>query len=70
MSNQPEHTLRWRKSSFSANGGANCVEVARVDDEIAVRNSNDPDGPVLRFTGSELAAFVAGCGAGEFDDLT
>jgi hypothetical protein len=38
----------WRKSSYSGNGGGNCVEVA-ADGALAVRDSNDPDGPVLRF---------------------
>jgi hypothetical protein len=44
-----------------------CVEVAFIGDEVAVRDSKDPDGPVLRFTGAEWAAFVAGVKAGWFD---
>lgn len=32
-----------------------------------VRDGGDPDGPVLRFTDGEWAAFVAGVNAGEFD---
>ncbi|WP_141980478.1 DUF397 domain-containing protein [Saccharothrix saharensis] len=38
--------VRWRKSSRSSSQ-ANCVEVARVDDRTAVRDSKNPDGPVL-----------------------
>ncbi|MEM8923274.1 MAG: DUF397 domain-containing protein [Actinomycetota bacterium] len=60
--------LAWRKSSFSG-GGGDCVEVAPVGDEIAVRNSKRPDGGTLRFTRTEMAAFVAGSKSGEFDDL-
>lgn len=52
-------------------GGGNCVEVAALDDDhIAVRNSNHPDrGPML-FTPTEMSAWIQGCQAGEFDDLT
>jgi hypothetical protein len=39
---------RWRKSSHSGNGGADCVEVARnLAHTVAVRDSKDPRGPVL-----------------------
>lgn len=40
--------LRWRKSSYSGNGGGNCVEVA-ADGRILVRDSQDRAGTVLRF---------------------
>ena len=43
------------------------VEVAFVDDLIGMRNSADPDGPVLVFTQAEWDAFVAGAQDGEFD---
>jgi Domain of unknown function (DUF397) len=58
--------LRWVRSSLSfANG--DCVEVARLPDgRVAVRDSKDPAGPVLRFTPSEWAAFLAGVHNGEF----
>ncbi|WP_239377608.1 MULTISPECIES: DUF397 domain-containing protein [unclassified Frankia] len=56
----------WRKSSYSATQ-TNCVEVARTSEIIAVRDSKDPTGPVLVFTPSEWAAFVAGVSDGEFD---
>jgi hypothetical protein len=56
---------RWCKSSKSEHGA--CVEVSFSDDEVAVRNSRDPDGPVLHFTPHEWDAFVAGALAREFD---
>lgn len=59
--------LTWVKSSFSfANG--NCVEVASLPGGgTGVRDSKDTDGPVLRFTPGEWAAFLDGAKAGEFD---
>ncbi|AYY12602.1 DUF397 domain-containing protein [Actinobacteria bacterium YIM 96077] len=57
----------WRKSTRSGAQG-NCVELAQLPTgTIALRNSHDPDGPALIFTHDELAAFVAGAKAGEFD---
>jgi hypothetical protein len=56
----------WRKSARSGSNG--CVEVAGLPDGwVAVRDSKHPDGPVLRFTPVEWAAFLAGVRNGEFD---
>jgi hypothetical protein len=58
----------WRKSSYSGNGGGNCVEVASLaGGMVAVRDSKDPDGPKLVFTPAEWEAFTAGVRDGEFD---
>jgi hypothetical protein len=60
--------LRWRKSSFSGNGGASCVEVADHDGMILVRDTKDHGrGPVHRYTPDWWRAFVAGVRNGEFD---
>ena len=61
-------TPTWRKSSFSS-GQQSCVEVADTASAIWVRDSKHPDDGHLAFTRSELAAFIAGVKAGEFDDL-
>ncbi|MDG4793041.1 MULTISPECIES: DUF397 domain-containing protein [Micromonospora] len=58
----------WRKSTRTQQSGQ-CVEVARVGEVIGVRDSKDPDGPVLAFTTGEFAAFLDGAAKGEFDDL-
>ena len=58
----------WRKSSWSAGNGGDCVEVARnLPGAVAVRDSKDPGGPKLVFTPDEWRAFTAGVTAGEFD---
>ena len=58
----------WKKSSRSnGNGGNNCVEIAFLDNIVAVRHSKNPTGPALIFTPSEWDAFVAGTKNGEFD---
>jgi hypothetical protein len=58
---------RWVKSSRSGPTGGNCVEVARLDDgQVAIRNSRNPSGPALVFTGLEWDAFVGGARDGEF----
>jgi hypothetical protein len=49
-------TANWRKSSRSS-GQANCVEIARVADRTAVRDSKNPDGPVLLFGNVDWSAF-------------
>ena len=59
-------TAQWRKASASASNGA-CVEIAMLADGVAVRDSKDPSGPVLRYTLKEWDAFLAGAKAGEFD---
>lgn len=58
----------WRKSSISASNGS-CVELSDDGETVLLRDSKDPDGPRLRFTRSEIRAWLAGAKAGEFDDL-
>lgn len=58
---------KFRKSTFSDNNG--CVELAADGDSILLRDSKDPDGPVLQFTRHEIDAWLQGARAGEFDDL-
>ena len=41
----------WRKSSYSANGGTDCVEAGYVPGAVLVRDTTQHDtGPVLRVT--------------------
>jgi Domain of unknown function (DUF397) len=55
----------WFKSSRSANNGQ-CVEVAFVNGQVAVRDSKNPAGPALVFSESAWTAFVHGVATDEF----
>jgi len=60
-------TIAWYKSTHSLSNG-DCVEVASLPGgETGVRDSKDPDGPVLRFTPGEWQAFLGGVKDGQFD---
>jgi hypothetical protein len=61
--------LHWQKSSLSMTNG-NCVEVAPLGSGgVAVRDTKDRTGPVLRFTPDEWTAFLGGVRNGEFDGV-
>ena len=55
----------WRKSTRSGLNG--CVEVAFLDGAVAVRDSKDRGGPVLRYTFHEWATFVQQARSGAFE---
>jgi hypothetical protein len=56
-----DRVFRWRTSSFTSSG-ADCVEVSWTG---AVRDSKDPDSPVLR---ADLVALVGAIKAGLLGD--
>jgi hypothetical protein len=56
----------WRKSSYSASDGC-CLEIAPRDDRVAVRDSKDPDGAILRFSTEAWGQFIAAVKIGDFD---
>lgn len=59
--------LTWRKSTLSGTNNDDCVEVANLPGGgRAVRDSKNPDGPMLRFTSNEWQAFIGGVKDGEF----
>ncbi|MFI1965698.1 DUF397 domain-containing protein [Streptomyces pathocidini] len=57
---------QWTKSSYSAVNG-DCVEVrAQGARTVSVRDSKDPQGPVLDFSPQTWTAFVQGVTQGSF----
>jgi uncharacterized protein DUF397 len=58
--------LRWHKSSRSA-GNGNCVEVAELSGTVAVRDSKNPQGPVLHFDADTWSRFVDAIRSGALD---
>lgn len=67
MNGQFENWVRahavFAKSTHSE--GGDCVEVTRTE-VVGVRNSKDPDGPMLLLTRSGWDAFASGMLAGDF----
>jgi hypothetical protein len=57
MSAPSEEGVLWTKSTRSAGNGA-CVEVAHLSPAVAVRDSKDRSGPILRFDAVGWTAFV------------
>ncbi|WP_267244947.1 DUF397 domain-containing protein [Streptomyces sp. PR69] len=57
-----EVAYTWRKSSYSGTEGGSCVEVAASPTTIHVRDSKDPEGPMLTLTPSAWAAFTSQVG--------
>jgi hypothetical protein len=63
-------TAGWYRSSYSGDTGNNCVEVAELtmtaNCGVALRDSKNPDGPVLLLPPQPFAAFVEGVRGGRF----
>jgi hypothetical protein len=57
----------WRKSMRSTPEGANCVEVAALSQLIAVRDSKNPDGGKLIFTGESWRRFADDVKRGRYE---
>ncbi len=59
------HGAQWIKSTRSGSNGGQCVEVARnLPGIVAVRDSKDPEGPVLATTPADWSTFTAAVKAG------
>jgi hypothetical protein len=51
--------LKWRKASYSSNGGGNCVEVGKARRGVLVRDTKqNGTGPVLRFSPAAWRRFA------------
>jgi Domain of unknown function (DUF397). len=60
--------LKWRKSTRSgSNVNTECVEVAGLYPVLAVRDSKDPDGPILTFQQHEFKGLLDRVKNGQFE---
>jgi hypothetical protein len=66
LSDTERASLTWVKALYSGSNGQ-CVEIASSAGKIAIRDSKDPDGPILVYTTGEFKAFLHGAHNGEFD---
>jgi predicted secreted Zn-dependent protease len=60
-------SLIWH-TALNCDGGT-CVQVAADQNAILIRNSRQPDGPLVEYTPEEWHEFVSGIKKGDFDDL-
>ncbi|MGW0755716.1 DUF397 domain-containing protein [Streptomyces sp. NPDC002814] len=49
---------QWFKSSYSGGSGTECVECARIDGGLLVRDSKQDSGPVLTVRGKVWRSFL------------
>jgi hypothetical protein len=60
--------LNWHKASYSGTNGGGCVEVATdMPGIVAVRDSRNPQGPILTVEGGGWRDFIADVKAGRHD---
>ncbi|MFI1740779.1 DUF397 domain-containing protein [Streptomyces sioyaensis] len=58
--------VAWRKSSYSDGGANNCVEIADgFPGAVPVRDSKNPEGPVLLFPAAAWSGFIGGMKDGQ-----
>lgn len=55
----------WRTSSLTGGNSDNCVEVAPIEDMVAVRDSKDRQGPALFVPRDGWHAFLAAARRGQ-----
>jgi Domain of unknown function (DUF397) len=68
LSDAERASLTWVKAQYSGSNGQ-CVEIASAPGKIAIRDSKDPDGPILVYTPGEFRTFLHGARNGKFDRL-
>lgn len=51
------HDVTWRKASRSV-GNGECVEISSHLGQVSIRDSKDPEGPVLNYPAKAFRAFL------------
>lgn len=59
--------LKWLVSRTCDTGA--CVGVARQGEVVYIRNTNEPEGHISKFTAEEWRQFLAGAKLGHFDGI-
>ncbi|WP_328720111.1 DUF397 domain-containing protein [Streptomyces sp. NBC_00247] len=54
-----EVAFSWRKSSYSSEQGGACVEVSAHPAAVHIRDSKNPEGPILTVATGSWSAFAA-----------
>lgn len=49
---------KWRTSSYTGNGGGNCIEVADITGAVMVRDTKDRDGLALNISAEAWRGFT------------
>lgn len=57
--NPTSECFAWKKSSYSADTGGNCVEVAELSCGAAIRDSKHPEAGYLPFPATEWTGFLS-----------
>ena len=57
----------WRKSSHSTQEGGQCVELADLHTTVGIRDSKDPQGPILHVHRPALAELLNHIKTGHLD---
>ncbi len=53
-----EDIMNWRKSSYSSSNGGECVEAGNDARRVFLRDTQDRNGPVLRFNAQTWRKFA------------
>lgn len=59
--------INWRKSSYTGQEGGTCVELAALPPAVGVRDSKDPDGPILQFPTNVMTELFSQIKTGHLD---
>jgi Domain of unknown function (DUF397) len=52
-----DRSISWRKASYSV-GNGECVEVVSALGQVSIRDSKDPEGPVLTYSADAFRSFL------------
>lgn len=67
MKDQELASAHWRKSTYSGPTGGDCVELAALPSEVAVRDSKNPEAPHLAFGRAAFGRALKEIRAGRHD---